>query len=82
MRELKRTVSPLAILILALCVLSVMGCPGGESAQSYKNGQRGRCESVGTRCRLRSGVLGVCDVKPTSQENVSARAELICTPQH
>lgn len=62
-------------MILIYLSLSLSACPGGETPQKLEN----QCQTVGARCRLKPGVLGVCSpANPTAQVS----SKLMCTPQH
>lgn len=61
-----------------MLALMLTGCPGGEPAS--KSAQP--CETVGARCLIRPGVLGVCDVGERGASSSTTRRALTCVPQH
>lgn len=72
------TLYALIIAFSSLITVIGSGCPGGTPQDNLD----GPCESVGTRCRLKPGVLGVCSPTQGGGRGQARADSLICTPQH
>ena len=66
------------VMILVIISVFMSACPGGEPAAQIE----GPCQSIGDRCRIRAGVLGVCSPAEGLKNPKTDRSMLICTPQH
>ena len=76
-RELIRVLI-INMVILGSISVFMSACPGGKPAVQAE----GPCQSVGDRCRIRAGVLGVCSPAEGIKNPETGRSMLICTPQH
>ena len=80
------------LMITFFCGVSTSACSscsetkGGYPAEEQRESSQAQCTQVGTQCRIRRGVLGVClPGAPPSEEKIHlgvTKRKLICTPQH
>lgn len=63
-------------LFTLMLLFTLIACPGGTPASSMSE----NCSTLGQRCQISPGVLGVCS--PTTSDEASPQTRLQCTPQH